>query len=241
MTSKRIKLTLPAAEIHMVARALLRTCNVNCCCRGLLETLAAAEAGAESVMVVLCEEAVETCAGDALERRLVAERDAAPPPANLAAEQAVLGFLLRRPRSRSATAIAAALRPEHFADPIHARIYAVARSFAPEGTGMHDLRRIGDALGAELSEVGGAAYLHQLALLAPVTKAAGIAAAAVREAWARRELIDLGGQLACLGGEVVAGAFDAAGTDTAEQAGYLAARMRGLIARLGAVTGRAAQ
>ena len=155
-------------------------------------------------------------------------------------EQAVLGFLLRRPWSRSATAIGVMLRPEHFADPIHARIYAVARYFAPEGMGTHDLRRIGDDLGAELSEVGGAVYLHQLALCAPATKAAGIAAASVREAWARRELIDLGEQLAHLGADAVAGGFDAAGADAAEQAGYLAARMRGLTARLSAVTGRAA-
>ena len=170
-----------------------------------------------------------------------AARDRGPAHTVLAAEQAVLGLLLRRPLSPSATAIGATLRPDHFADPIHARIYAVARSFAPEGTGMHDLRRIGEALGAELSEVGGAAYLHQLALCAPTTKAAGVAAASVREAWARRELIDLGEQLARLGAEVVAGAFHAGGPDATEQAGYLAARLRGLTARLGTVTGRAAQ
>lgn len=73
MTSKRIKLTLPAAEIPMVAITLLRTCTVNCCCSGFLDTVAAAEVGAESVTAWLCAEAAELCSDAALDAGMLAD------------------------------------------------------------------------------------------------------------------------------------------------------------------------
>ena len=75
MTSKHIKLTLPAAEIPMVARTLLRTCDVECCCSGFLEAVSAAEAGADSVTVLLCQEAVELCSDAALDAAMLAPAD----------------------------------------------------------------------------------------------------------------------------------------------------------------------
>ena len=76
MTSKHIELTLPAAEIPMVARTLLRTCDVECCCSGFLEAVSAAEAGADSVTVLLCQEAVALCSDAALDAAMLAVADA---------------------------------------------------------------------------------------------------------------------------------------------------------------------
>ena len=76
MTSQHIKLTLPAAEIPMVARTPLRTCDVECCCSGFLEAVSAAEAGNNSVTVLLCQEAVELCSDAALDAAMLPGADA---------------------------------------------------------------------------------------------------------------------------------------------------------------------
>ena len=83
------------------------------------------------------------------------------PPSNVQAEQALLGALLAN--NRAYERVSEFLAPEHFADPIHGRIYqAVARRV--------EAGQLADAvtLKAEfehsgvLEEVGGTAYLAQL-------------------------------------------------------------------------------
>src|SRR5512138_4004148 len=83
------------------------------------------------------------------------------PPSNLSAEQALLGALLAN--NKAYERVAEFLAPEHFADPIHGRIYqSIARRI--------EAGQLADAitLKAEfehsgvLEEVGGTAYLAQL-------------------------------------------------------------------------------
>ena len=96
------------------------------------------------------------------------------PPSNLQAEQALLGAILAN--NRAYERVSEFLAPEHFADPIHGRIYqAVTRRI--------EAGQLADAvtLKAEfehagiLDEVGGTAYLAQL-----LTAMVGIINAAVR-------------------------------------------------------------
>src|SRR5919199_4905494 len=83
------------------------------------------------------------------------------PPSNLQAEQALLGALLAN--NKAYERVSEFLAPEHFADPVHGRIYqAITRRI--------EAGQLADAvtLKAEfehsgiLDEVGGTAYLAQL-------------------------------------------------------------------------------
>jgi replicative DNA helicase len=113
------------------------------------------------------------------------------PPSNVQAEQALLGALLAN--NKAFERVSEFLAPEHFADPIHGRIYAAIARRVDSG-------KVADAvtLKAEfehagvLDEVGGTAYLAQL-----LTAMVGIINAAdygraVHDAWLRRQLIDIG-------------------------------------------------
>ena len=113
------------------------------------------------------------------------------PPANLEAEQALLGALLAN--NRAYERVSEFLAPDHFADPIHGRIYqAIARRI--------EAGQLADAvtLKAEfehsgiLAEVGGTAYLAQLlgAMVGIIN--AGDYGRAIHDAWIRRQLVDLG-------------------------------------------------
>ncbi len=113
------------------------------------------------------------------------------PPSNLQAEQALLGALLAN--NRAYERVAEFLIPEHFADPIHGRIYqAIARRV--------EAGQLADAvtLKAEfehsgmLEEVGGTAYLAQLLTAMVGIINAGEYGRTVYDAWIRRELIDVG-------------------------------------------------
>src|SRR5215470_2697244 len=113
------------------------------------------------------------------------------PPANLQAEQALLGALLAN--NRAYERISEFLAPEHFADPIHGRIFqAIARRI--------EAGQLADAvtLKAEfehsgvLEEVGGTAYLAQLLTAMVGIINAGEYGRAIHDAWLRRQLIDLG-------------------------------------------------
>ena len=83
------------------------------------------------------------------------------PPSNLAAEQALLGALLAN--NKAYERVSDYLAPEHFADPLHGRIFAAIGRRIEAG-------QLADAvtLKAEfehsgvLEEVGGTAYLAQL-------------------------------------------------------------------------------
>lgn len=112
------------------------------------------------------------------------------PPSNIQAEQALLGALLAN--NGAYARVSTFLRPEHFADHIHGRIYQAIQRRIKEG-------QLADAvtLKAEfehagiLDEVGGTAYLAQL-----LTAMVGIINAseygrAVHDCWLRRQEIEI--------------------------------------------------
>ncbi len=136
---------------------------------------------------------------DGEDRRGWRERDDSPllglsqrlPPSNLQAEQALLGALLANNKAYERTC--GFLKPEHFADPIHGRIYgAIARRV--------DSGELADAVTMKaefehsgvLDEVGGTAYLAQLLSAMVGIINAGEYGRAIHDAWLRRELIDIG-------------------------------------------------
>ncbi len=113
------------------------------------------------------------------------------PPSNLEAEQALLGALLAN--NKAYERVSEFLASEHFADPIHGRIYqSIARRI--------EAGQLADAvtLKAEfehsgiLAEVGGTAYLAQLlgAMVGIIN--AGDYGRAIHDSWIRRQLVDLG-------------------------------------------------
>jgi len=113
------------------------------------------------------------------------------PPTNLQAEQALLGALLAN--NRAYERISDFLVAEHFADPIHGRIYqAIQRRV--------ERQELADAvtLKAEfehsgvLDEVGGTAYLAQLLSAMVGIINAGEYGRAIYDAWLRRQMIDIG-------------------------------------------------
>ena len=116
------------------------------------------------------------------------------PPSNLQAEQALLGALLAN--NRAYERVAEFLVADHFADAIHGRIYqAIARRI--------EAGQLADAvtLKAEfehsgiLEEVGGTAYLAQLLTAMVGIINAGDYGKAIKDAWLRRQLIDIGEQV----------------------------------------------
>jgi replicative DNA helicase len=116
------------------------------------------------------------------------------PPANLQAEQAVLGALLSN--NKAYDSVAGWLRGEHFADPIHGRIYdAIARRIdAGRMVDVLILRGEFEYAGA-LEEVGGLDYLSRLLVATIGIANVGDYGRAVLDAWHRRELIDIAGEL----------------------------------------------
>ena len=113
------------------------------------------------------------------------------PPSNLQAEQALLGALLAN--NKAYERVSEFLAPEHFADPIHGRIFhSIARRI--------ESGQLADAitLKAEfehsgvLTEVGGTAYLAQLLTAMIGIINAGDYGKTVHDAWLRRQLIDVG-------------------------------------------------
>jgi replicative DNA helicase len=116
-------------------------------------------------------------------------------PANLHAEQALLGALLTS--NQAYERVAEFLRPHHFADPINVAVYAAIERTIAAG-------RIADAITLRaamehdgiLAEVGGIAYLAQLMSAMVGTRNAGDYGRAIHDAWMRRELLAAAGDLA---------------------------------------------
>jgi len=113
------------------------------------------------------------------------------PPSNLQAEQALLGALLAN--NKAFERVSEFLAPEHFTDPIHARIYqAIARRCeAGQIADPVTLRGEFEHSGV-LDEVGGTAYLAQLLSAMVGIINAGDYGRVIRDAWLRRQLIDIG-------------------------------------------------
>jgi len=113
------------------------------------------------------------------------------PPQNPQAEQALLGALLAN--NKAYERVSEFLAPEHFADPVHGRIYQAIQRRIEAG-------QLADAvtLRAEfehsglLDEVGGPAYLAQLLSAMVGIINAGEYGRVVYDCYLRRQLIDLG-------------------------------------------------
>lgn len=112
------------------------------------------------------------------------------PPSNLRAEQAVLGAILA---NNIALDRCKGLEPHHFADPVNGRVFLECRNRWQAGQ-LVDPVTLKNALenSGILHEVGGTAYLVQLlsSMIDLITVPAY--AAAVRDAWVRRQVIDIG-------------------------------------------------
>lgn len=111
-------------------------------------------------------------------------------PHNYEAEQALLGALFCN--NAVFARVSAFLKPEHFADPLHSRIYEAAGKLI--GRGMRadpvTLKNQFDQDGA-LAEIGGAQYLVQLAASVVTVIDAEDYAVAIRDLYTRRKLIAL--------------------------------------------------
>ena len=113
------------------------------------------------------------------------------PPSNIQAEQALLGALLAN--NKAYERVSEFLAPEHFADPIHGRIYQsiVRRVEAGQLADAVMLKAEFEHSGV-LEEVGGTAYLAQLLTAMVGIINAGEYGRAVHDSWLRRQLIDIG-------------------------------------------------
>jgi replicative DNA helicase len=113
------------------------------------------------------------------------------PPSNLVAEQALLGALMSN--NKSYERVSDYLRPEHFADHIHGRIYAAIQKRINDGRLADTVTLKSDFENSGvLDEVGGTPYLaHLLAALVGIINASEYGRA-IHDAWVRRQLISLG-------------------------------------------------
>ncbi len=113
------------------------------------------------------------------------------PPSNVQAEQALLGALLAN--NKAFERVAEFLAAEHFADPVHGRIFQAIQRRVDSGqlADAVTLRVEFEHTGV-LDEVGGTAYLGQLLTAMVGIINAGEYGRAIHDAWLRRELIDIG-------------------------------------------------
>jgi replicative DNA helicase len=156
-----------------------------------------------------------------------------PIPVNLLAEQRVLGALLDgKGRDAGATG---RLSPDHFADPLHAELFQHVISIACDrsNVGPLDLSGVGACV-PSLADIGGTSYLDQIRAAASNVTVGEFEASAriIRDAWARRQLIDLGGWLRLFGEHVATAAFRSAAGSAAEQAAYARDQIHDVAARI---------
>ena len=113
------------------------------------------------------------------------------PPQNLAAEQGLLGALLAN--NKAYERVSDFLAPEHFADPIHGRIFRAIQRRVEAGqiADVVMLRSEFEHSGL-LDEVGGPAYLAQLLSAMVGIINAGEYGRLVHDCWLRRQLVDAG-------------------------------------------------
>lgn len=121
--------------------------------------------------------------------------DYAEPPHNLEAEQVLLGSLLAYPEAW--TIVADKLKPEHFHEPLHARIYAKAMELSTEGRFVSPVILKSHLEGDEaLAQVGGMTYLSRLigSMAGPLVSISDYAEL-VRSLSDRRLVIDASSQM----------------------------------------------
>ena len=113
------------------------------------------------------------------------------PPHNFAAEQALLGAILGNQRAYER--VSEFLRPEHFADPVHGRIYEACGRLIERGQIANPITLSPYLENDELvREVGGQRYLAKLVASMVTIVNAEDYARQVYDLHVRRELIDLG-------------------------------------------------
>jgi replicative DNA helicase len=113
------------------------------------------------------------------------------PPRNAEAEQCLLGAILAN--NKALDRVVGFLKPEHFADAIHGRIYqaCVRRVLAGSVADAVTLKNEFEHAGV-LDEVGGTKYLAQLLSAMVGILNAGEYGQAIHDAWMRRQAIDIG-------------------------------------------------
>lgn len=113
------------------------------------------------------------------------------PPANLEAEQALLAAILVN--NAAYHRVSDYLRPEHFAQGVHGRIYAAIGTLIDRGQVANavTLKSLFDQDHA-LAEIGGAQYLARLATAVVTIINADDYARAIHDLYLRRELISIG-------------------------------------------------
>ncbi|MEM7426590.1 MAG: replicative DNA helicase [Pseudomonadota bacterium] len=119
------------------------------------------------------------------------ELDYRSPPANLEAEQALLGAILVN--NEACDRVSGFLNPEHFSEPVHARIYETASILIQAGklASPVTLKTYFES-DATLAEIGGTAYLARLAASAVTIISAEEYGRTIYELAQRRELITIG-------------------------------------------------
>jgi len=139
------------------------------------------------------------------------------PPQNLEAEQALLGALLVNNKAHER--VADFLAPQHFADPVHARIYEAIMRRVERGQ-LADAVTLKTELEHDglLEQVGGTAYLAQLVAATVGVINAGDYGRAIYDAYIRRQLIDIGEEIVNRAFGDTEGLDGAAQIETAEQA-----------------------
>lgn len=112
------------------------------------------------------------------------------PPANEEAEQALLGALLVN--NRAFAKVSDLLRPEHFYDPVHQRIFAAVAETITAGrvASPVTLRPLFDA-DPDLQQEGGGAYLAELAGNVVTVVNAGDYGKTIHDLFIRRQLIEV--------------------------------------------------
>lgn len=108
------------------------------------------------------------------------------PPANPMAEQALLGAILFN--NRAYGMVADFLKPEHFADPLHALVYEAIEVQIASGKPADAMTLHGRfSHTGELDQAGGAGYLAQLLTATVTVDGAKAYGEAIHEAWQRRQ------------------------------------------------------
>ncbi len=131
------------------------------------------------------------------------------PPHNFEAEQALLGSILVN--NASYQRVAEFLRPEHFADPSHGKLYDSLSRLIERGQVVSAVTlKTYVEQDPAMKEAGGAAYLARLAAASVHVIDAAAFGRAVHDLYLRRQLIDLGEN-------VVNGAFSGDVDETALQ------------------------
>ena len=113
------------------------------------------------------------------------------PPGNIEAEQALLGAILVN--NRAFERVSEFLRPEHFFEPLHGRVYEAVAAVISRGQVANPVTlKAGFDRDEDFAELGGAAYLARLAGSAVTVVNARDYGTTIHDLYLRRQLIALG-------------------------------------------------